>query len=129
MTAITVSAGCPCCGGTECVRPTTSARVTVGLTITDRDNNYVPTMDGYRPGAAQDMIVLNVPLIWLRELTGEQIAEALFIGTNHPYRETLHGLDGWVGRTWRGGRSLSVGDTIMFGDTRLACDHVGWVPA
>ena len=113
--------GCPCCGGVECVRATTSARVTVGLTVTDRS---------HRAGELQVPVVLNVPLVWLADKTTEQIAEAMFTGTNHPYRETLDGLAGWVGRNWRGTlRSVSVGDTVTFGDTRLACDHTGWTPA
>lgn len=109
-----------------------TARVTVGLTESDRDANYVPSMDGYRDGATQQVVVLDLPL---RAFNGEvemTIAEAVFVATNAPGREYMSTdlqraiWDRVEVRRTVDMRSLSVGDTVTFGDVRVVCERAGW---
>jgi hypothetical protein len=100
----------------------------VGLTVTDRAEGYVPTMDGYRPGAAQHLITIALPRDWA--LTPNATAEAAFTATNAPL--DVEGAALWIRQNWpAGARPLAVGDTVevwrgagMLG--RVACAKVGW---
>lgn len=61
-------------------------KLTIGFTRTDRDNDYIPGMDGYRPGAAQDVVTLEVDAPSAPDGGWESVvaAEAYFVATNAP---------------------------------------------
>jgi hypothetical protein len=111
---------------------TSPVTITIGLTVSDRAANYIPAMDGWRPGAAQDTFPLPqvaLPAAWTRA----DVAEALFTLTNAPV-EVWDGKGGYaeLARTLRAlnpllARSLSVGDTVTVDGVTLACQRVGWV--
>lgn len=108
-----------------------STRIVLGLTRTDRIANYIPAMDGYRDGADQERYVLHVPTEALRGVTLEQVAEAAFTATNHPFPESLTGLAGLIAVEVADARrvslrSLSTGDTVEMGDVRAICQPTGW---
>ncbi len=135
------------------------AIVTMGFSISDaysRADDYVPAMDGYRPQARQHCyrgFVPDLGTIAADDVT--QVAEALFMLTNHPdgveadltasgARLTLpaaavEALRVYVRGAYRdaGGRdgyvrALSVGDTVSlrqgFTSATVACERVGWTP-
>lgn len=67
-------------------------KITIGLTRTDREANYVPSMDGYRKGAAQDVVVLEVeaePRYPEGEWQAVEVGEAYFTATNAPEEVVL----------------------------------------
>lgn len=100
----------------------TTTTITVGFTVTDRANDYVPSMDGWRPEAAQEVVMWEVPD---NGLTVEEWAEAVFVATNAP--PGIHVQDGatdivramLAGR--RAPRSLSVGDTVTVHGRTVEC--------
>lgn len=111
-----------------------SRTITVGWTkhgvAADR-RNYAPFFDSYRPGQPQHELVLTVqlPVAW----DAQRVAGACFLATNAPGV----GPDSPEGRIlaaiqatgYRGAEahfSLSVGDTVTVGDTKLACARFGW---
>lgn len=120
-----------------------TALVTIGYTQSDRANDYVPSDDGYRPGAQQvwsRSFVVEVEAIDKRPLALD-LAEAVFVATNAPGRP----LDGgriqeqvWEAMVNMGpiSRSLCVGDTVrvvvVSDDLVLpvtcvvACEKSGW---
>lgn len=62
-------------------------KITIGFTRTDRPNDYIPGMDGYRKGAAQDVVVLDLDVQSGQPEGGWQaveVAEAYFTATNAP---------------------------------------------
>lgn len=95
--------------------------------------DYVPTMDGYKPGARQHELMITVPLP--PNLQPHRIAELVFIATNAPELdpgspEELIRLaiedTGYKGAEahW----SVSVGDTVAIeGGPRYACENVSWI--
>lgn len=110
-------------------------KITIGLTRTDRDADYVPAMDGYRPDAPQDVVVLEVAAE-LSAYSGEEgwetieAGEAYFTATNAPrevierhrlalavYRELAEEMRRQGGVKHR--LSMSVGDTIQVDDGDL----------
>lgn len=100
-----------------------TARLTVGIT----DNGFRP----YTQGDPQDAYDIDVPTDLLTGLSPEEIAEAAFVATNHPEPYNLTGLASWIARAVAPARkthmrSLSVGDTVSFGDTRMVCEPAGW---
>jgi hypothetical protein len=111
---------------------TTPVTITIGLTITDRPGDYIPALDGWRPGAAQQIVKLGevkLPSAWTRT----NVAEALFALTNAP-AELWLGRDGYdalshvIAYDLRGlDRALSVGDTVTVDGVTLACERVGWI--
>lgn len=97
---------------------TVTATVALGLTRSDRAANYLPSMDGWVAGAAQDEIrfTVEVPVA----ATVNEIAEAAFEATNAP--GGLCGLSADLKEAWEAAghdrtaepfRSLSVGDTVV----------------
>ena len=103
--------------------------ITLGFTVTDRANGYVPTMDGYREGTLQRTTTV---IVRDTDDVGYHIAEAAFVATNHPAPESLKGLQREIflaleNETYR---SLSVGDTVSVrraGHTdRYACMGISW---
>jgi len=111
--------------------------LTIGYTHTDRYTvlpcGYIPACDGYRPGATQDTI--NLDIDWAIKIgdTVEHWAEAVFIATNAPQEVidsygraavVAEALATTPGADWR---ALSVGDTVTLNGETLACDRVGWV--
>lgn len=108
--------------------------ITVGLTLSDRAANYFPMSDGYREGAAQETVVVEVETGLLVGRSIEDVAEAVFVATNAPTEVVaesrlscaiLAGLLDSMGRAQH--RSLSVGDTVEVDGTRAACGRVGWI--
>jgi hypothetical protein len=94
---------------------TLSARIDLGLTKSDRAGNYIPSCDGFRAGAEQEIFeyYVEVPV----GMRVEEIAEAAFEATNHPYPESLTGVAGALAALVEDDRltrmrSLSVGDTV-----------------
>jgi len=109
--------------------------VTLGFTQSDRATGY-SSFDGYRPGARQEEVAVEIPTAEAYWRTAAEIAEQAFEATNAPYdvtglaatfREALYG----PGKPSL--RALSVGDTVTVArcadglHTRVACDRVGWV--
>lgn len=127
---------------------TATLALQIGFTTTDRLNNYVPAMDGYRPGAAQDTVkfeVVNSCGGWNAH-DWERIAEAVFILTNAPGEviESYAGGDSATGYLLTDlmaalraeqitlPRSVSVGDTVTVinpttgEEGTWACARFGW---
>lgn len=122
--------------------------IEVGFTHTDRAADYVPAMDGYRPGAAQTTVTIgpvNLPgqtedtPITLEE--AKSIAEACFVATNLPQPpspgtlahdiEQALSLEALAMATKHDPRlqhlrSLSVGDTVKVRGMTLAVARLGW---
>jgi hypothetical protein len=103
---------------------TTYTTVTVGLSESDRDDNYFPMMDGYRPGVAQQTVSIAVEDALL--LAPEAMAEAVFHASNAPTIDPANPLHRTLRAGLRGYRSVSVGDTVTIGEVRLACERTGW---
>lgn len=115
--------------------------ITIGFTETDRmfalyghrdDNTYVPSQDGYRPGAAQDLVAFEVADA--EELSPEQWAEAVWVVTNAP---AFTVLDGYAGASqvlraltrvegFGDLRAVSVGDTVDVDGRLWVCEKSGW---
>lgn len=106
------------------------ARVIIGFTRTARALDYVPAMDGYRPGAAQDEITLEIEGV--EGFTVPEVAEMIFVAVEAPY--DVEGLLGEIREALRPlfaaapfSRSVSVGDTVeVEGVGRWACARFGW---
>jgi len=115
-------------------------KITIGLTKTDRAADYVPAMDGYREGAAQDVVLLEVEAPTKHEggWQAVEVGEAYFTATNAPqevieadplalavYRELAEEVrrQGKVPHRL----SMSVGDTVQVDDgPRLAVASFGF---
>jgi len=125
-------------------RPTRPGTISIGYTRSDRRRgpagDYIPSVDGYQPAAAQDVVTIEVPHdSRLGQLTIHGLAEAVFVATNAPYPSFRDGTPGAheiaevlnrltdpspAGR--RGLRSLSVGDTVTAHGLTVACLPVGF---
>jgi hypothetical protein len=110
----------------ETNQPTSPGIISIGYTRSDRRRgpagDYIPSIDGYQPAAAQDIVTIEVPHdSRLDQLPIHDLAEAVFVATNAPYPSLRDGTPGAheiaealhrptdpspVGR--RGLRSLSV---------------------
>lgn len=104
-------------------------KLVIGFTRLDRVNDYIPMMDGYRDGAAQDEVILEVSekvedLAW---------CEAVYVATNAPFsiisgesiaRELFVAMIHAPGARFI--RALSVGDTVTLDDRRHIVAPVGW---
>jgi len=113
-------------------------KITIGLTRTDRQANYVPAMDGYRPGAKQDVIELEVEAPLAQPEGGWQaveVGEAYFKATNAP-KEVVeadplaHAIFQVLVAT-EGGYAhrltMDVGDTVQVdGGQAVSCESFGW---
>jgi hypothetical protein len=114
--------------------------VRIGYTISDRDRDYIPTSDGYWPGAAQHHVTIELPdRPELSSLSGPELAEAVFVATNAPadlrrsvpgaaeIAEALYGpASNLPEQQRRHLRALSVGDTVTVAGRTLACEPVGF---
>lgn len=110
--------------------------VVIGWTISDPETGYSSFMDGYRPGAKQQRVMVHVDKPQYGSLAEavETIAEAAFTATNHPDPEHLTGYarqihDGIYASGYRGQGahySLSAGDTVTISEVTLACANTGW---
>lgn len=123
-------------------QPTMAFTISIGYTRSDRTSGreYVPSIDGYQPGAAQDIVTLELPHdSRLDQLPIHDLAEAVFVATNAPYPSFREGTQGaheiaealdrltdpsTAGR--RGFRSLSVADTVTAHGHTVACLPVGF---
>jgi hypothetical protein len=108
----------------------TMTKLIIGLTITDRASDYIPSCDGYRAGAPQDIVTVDIPGL---ELEPQQWAEAVFVATNAP---TVADMQPWpcapaVYEALQGQpmRALSIGDTVTAGGQMLSCERMGWTVA
>ena len=116
-------------------------KITIGLTRTDRQANYVPAMDGYRPGAKQDVIELEVEAPLAQPEGGWQaveVGEAYFKATNAPqevieadplalavYRALAEKVREQGGVKHR--LEMFVGDTVSLdGGPLVSCERFGW---
>lgn len=117
--------------------------ITIGLTASDRDNNYSSFMDGYRKGAAQHRVLLPIPTFLLHGKEIEEVAEKVFVATNSPEDMPIGTLEHAVRNLWTelvrsmssvgdgSIRSVSTGDTVTLGldvdeDPSVACASFGW---
>jgi hypothetical protein len=123
---------------------TRQGTISIGYTRSDRKRgragDYIPSVDGYQPGAAQDVVTIEVPHdSRLGQLTIHDLAEAVFVATNAPYPSLRDGTPGAheiaeaLNRPTdpsparrRGLRSLSAGDTVTAHGHTLACLPVGF---
>lgn len=110
-------------------------KVEIGFTITDRAAGYVPASDGYRKGAKQRVVTIDLFAVHAGEALA--VAEAVFVATNAPAvvvaksqmaRDVLRAL---VALSRAQGtpsvpRSLSVGDTVTVEGVTVACASAGW---
>jgi len=105
-------------------------KVTIGFTWTDRANDYIPTMDGYRPGAEQEEVVIELPDAAVQGASARVIAEAVFVATNAPLEVVeTHPLARviWYLLPFGRWRALSIGDTVAIeGFSKLECARLGW---
>jgi hypothetical protein len=100
--------------------------ITVGYTKTDRAHDYIPCMDGFRAGADQELVKLDVMLVGVAEPLA--VAEDVFIATNAPDEVTFTWNQGEIRRALAGRRSVSVGDTVDVNGHTFACARLGWEP-
>ncbi|MFF1820417.1 hypothetical protein ACFVWG_24135 [Kribbella sp. NPDC058245] len=106
--------------------------VEIGWTLSDRENGYVSYMDGWRAGAAQHAVSIEVDLP--PDLPPYKVADLVFLATNAPDLEghpdaakILAAVQATGYRGVEGGHfSLSVGDTVTVDGMRLACEDVRW---
>jgi hypothetical protein len=128
----------------ERYQPTRPGTISIGYTRSDRRRgpagDYIPSVDGYQPGAAQDVVTIEVPHdSRLGQLTIHDLAEAVFVATNAPYPSLrdgtpdAHEIAEALNRPTdpspvrrRALRSLSVGDTVTAHGHTLACLPVGF---
>lgn len=120
--------------------PAMPITVRIGYTISDRARDYIPTCDGYRPGAAQHQVSFELPdRPELAGLSAAELAEAVFVATNAPavlarsvlgeaeVAEALYGPASNLSEQQRRHlRALSVGDTVTVAGRTLACEPVGF---
>lgn len=115
----------------ELNKDTEPTTIVIGYTKIGDTNDYLSMIDGYRPGAEQHVISVEVDLPV--GLDPYRIAELCFYATNAPeidkdsseqrIRDAIVDT-GYTGREahW----SISVGDTVRVGDVLLACESVSW---
>ncbi|MDG4834837.1 hypothetical protein O7627_36835 [Solwaraspora sp. WMMD1047] len=103
--------------------------ITLGLTESDRDADYVSFSDGYRHGAPQQLVTITLEGDG-SQYDAEQWAEAAFVASNHlgeapagPTRAIQLALAEQVTGPLR---SLSVGDTVTVRGQMWACENSGW---
>ncbi len=101
--------------------------LTIGLTQSNRAENYFPSMDGYKLSAGQDTYTLDYPDYME---TAEEVAERVFIATNAPDEMGMSEPQRHMRALLTGllPRSVSVGDTVTYDGTTLVCARVGWEP-
>lgn len=113
--------------------------VTIGFTripwapAADGARAYLPALDGYRVGAEQDVVTLDVGDV---DVDAHVVAEMLFIATSAPadvvddYRYSGgpigRMIDHLVQSRQHVPRAVCVGDTVTVGAVTLACASVGW---
>ena len=109
-------------------------KLTIGWTRSDMANGY-SSFDGYRPGASQHVIELEISVDDRMRLRGDlAICEAAFTALNAPGLQPRDGLAYQIEQAVRatGYRgegahySLSVGDTVTVDGRMYACDASGW---
>lgn len=116
--------------------------ITIGLTESDLPH-YSSFMDGYRPGAEQQQVLIPVPADLTEHKSLEDIAEAVFVAVNAPYPMESETLEYFIQDQWSdlrdsmasvgmsGLRSVSVGDTVSLGGDAetghaVSCERIGW---
>lgn len=126
-----------------------TGKLTIGYTLPDADSGYQPTLDGYRHGAAQQTVELDLAYYsdrwpgWraarvIQATAPRQWAEALYTATNAPL-EVLDADPRLAVRLIRAAirtrpatraamRPVCVGDTVTVAGHTLACTRGGWVP-
>ena len=114
-------------------------KITIGLTRSDRPVGYIPAMDGYKPGAAQDVLELEVDAPLAQPEGGWQaveVGEAYFKATSAP-QEVIEAdplalaiLRALLELRGRGGAEhrleMFVGDTVTVDGTTVSCERFGW---
>jgi hypothetical protein len=107
-------------------------KITIGYTLSDREHDYIPFDDGYRPGARQEEV--TVELTGLDELDDTEVAELVFVATN-AFVPSPRWPDGdivtAVGRAVAANvlthhSSLSKGDTVTVRGVRYECASTGF---
>jgi hypothetical protein len=113
----------------------------LGFSISDRAADYIPSMDGYRPGARQDLIALEVdtadlnaalpPFYWVEAAYQASNLPPFAEGDRPVVRAVRRALDALRARYAPAPvpnlRSLSVGDTITMAGQMWECTRTGWV--
>lgn len=107
--------------------------LTLGLTESDRANDYIPSTDGYRHDATQELVALNV-YPELPDVSGEEWAEAAYLATNLPPSDhdtpavtaLRTAITHHIAEHARPFRSLSCGDTVTVHSQIWACHTVGF---
>jgi hypothetical protein len=126
-----------------------TGKLTIGYTLPDADSGYHPMLDGYRPGAAQQTVELDLddlPRRWpggraarlTQATTPLQWAEALYTATNAPLEVIDRDSRLAVRLIWAAiqtqpatraaMRPVRIGDTVTVAGHALALAHDGWVP-
>lgn len=108
----------------------TTTTVYLGLSQSDQRENYYPMIDGWRPGVTQTQVAIVVPTEAVADRSIDEVAEALFVATNHPAPLEAGGLATVLAEALSDQdlrpRALSVGDTVVCGPAAVACDRSGW---
>lgn len=125
-----------------------TGKLTIGYTLPEADSGYQPMRDGYRHGAAQQTVELDLAYHSHRwrgghatranqATTPPQWAEALYTATNNPIEVLEADPRLAVRLIWRAiqaqpatrapMRPISVGDTATVAGHAQACTHDGWV--
>lgn len=119
-------------------------RITVGYTLSNRAGDYIPMMDGYRPGAQQQCVDFDCSgseFFAVSRATPEEVAEAVFVVTNCPdldrifsdrlthevytaMRRELNLVVAHAGELDH--QALSVGDTVMVDGLLLEVARFGF---
>lgn len=125
--------------------------INLGFTHSDRASDYIPAMDGYRPGAVQTVLTvgpvavatLGSHAVGEDALTVAQVAmvaETCFSAMNRPFaapgrfeqdvkkaiEDALAPLRDAAGPAFEGIHLMQVGDTVSVDGITVACLGVGW---
>jgi hypothetical protein len=110
--------------------------ITIGFTESDSSSNYSSFIDGYKPGAAQRILVIEVDDA-LMVHSAATVAEAVFYVTNTQSPGATNGLTRAIYEAIYHPilaghaepiRSLSVGDTVTALGESLECVSMGFRP-
>ena len=103
--------------------------IVLGYTRSNRQTGYSSLDDGYREDAKQTVITFFIDINGEEHLlTPEDIADAVFMGSNSPYEIDHRQIAGKVQIMLDDYemRSLSVGDTVTYDGVKVAIEKKGF---
>jgi hypothetical protein len=111
---------------------TDTITIVLGRTLNNLHREYIACVDGYREGAKQSTVELQIPRSAdFAGVTGEQWADAAFVATTAPgsvvvASDTAMAVhDAIIGQA-SAIPVLTMGDTVTVDGVRYCCGAVGW---